>query len=49
MDEKTLYCRECGEEMFLDDHEVSHHTGDTHDDINYEADADHVAVSDVEE
>jgi hypothetical protein len=40
------FCLECGQEMWLDDNAVSHHSGDTHDGIDYEADADHVAVSD---
>jgi hypothetical protein len=45
--ESELFCIECGEPMFIEPEPsgVSHH--DEPDDINYDADNDHVAVSDI--
>lgn len=39
-----LWCGECGEECWVEDNGVSHHYGDSIDDIDYDLDADHVAV-----
>lgn len=42
-----MTCRECGESMFLADGNVSHHwSGETPDNIDHDADADHVAIVD---
>jgi hypothetical protein len=45
-DNDILFCVECGQEMWLDNNEVSYHSGDGPDGIDHDADADHVAVSD---
>jgi hypothetical protein len=40
------YCRVCGEPMWLDENEVSHHwSSETIDNIDHDADADHVALA----
>ena len=44
-----LYCGECGKEMWIEESGVSHHWGDGIDDIDYNADADHVAYAEEEE
>lgn len=49
VEDDRLYCVECGEEVWLDDHEVAYHTGDGPDGIDYDADADHVAIPDVDD
>ena len=41
-------CHACGEPMFIEDNGVSHHAGDGADGIDYDRDADHVAVTEVE-
>ena len=41
-----MNCRECGEEMWIEENGVSHHWGNTIDDIDYDLDADHVAYGD---
>ncbi len=41
-------CRECGEPMFVEDSGVSYHEGGGLDGIDYDRDADHVAVAEVE-
>ena len=38
-----MLCYECGEEMFLDDHEVSYHGSPGA--VDYDRDGDHVALS----
>lgn len=44
----TMLCRECGKPMFIEDNGVSHHEGGGLDGIDYNRDADHVAVAEVE-
>lgn len=46
--ENTMLCRECGEPMFIEENGVSHHEGGSLDGIDYDRDADHVAVAEVE-
>jgi len=46
--ENTMLCRECGEPMFIEENGVSHHEGGGLDGIDYDRDADHVAVAEVE-
>ena len=46
--ENTMLCRECGEPMFIEGNGVSHHEGGGMDGIDYDRDADHVAVAEVE-
>lgn len=43
-----LYCTECGEEMWVEESGVSHHWGNNADDIDYDADGDHVAFAEQE-
>lgn len=44
-DASTVRCRECGAEMFVENDGISHHSSDDNiDGIDYDADADHVAV-----
>lgn len=42
----TLLCRECGNEMQIDENGVSNHLDDGF--IDYDQDADHVAIADSE-
>lgn len=46
--ENTMLCRECGEPMFIEEDGVSHHEGRGLDGIDYDRDADHIAVTEVE-
>ena len=46
VDSEKLFCVECGQEMWIDGNGVSYHDGDGPDGVDYDADADHVAVSD---
>jgi hypothetical protein len=39
-----LLCTECGEEAWTDIYGIAHHWGDGIDDIDHDADADHVAL-----
>ncbi len=41
----AMSCTECGNEMWIDVNGVSHHWGDSLDDIDFELDADHVALA----
>lgn len=41
---ESCRCRECGEPMFIEDDGVSHHGAP--DEIDHDADADHVAIAD---
>ncbi|APE04170.1 hypothetical protein BM526_19570 (plasmid) [Alteromonas mediterranea] len=42
--EKTLYCTECGNDMKIDENGISNHI-DNDGSIDYELDADHVAIA----
>jgi hypothetical protein len=43
----TLLCRECGNEIQIDDNGISNHLDDGF--IDHEQDADHVAIADESE
>ena len=44
--DENLVCRECGEDMWIDEDEVSHHWGNGPDNIDHDLDEDHVAIAD---
>lgn len=44
LDLDELVCDACGADMFINAAGVSHHWGDGPDDVDHDADADHVAV-----
>jgi tRNA A37 threonylcarbamoyladenosine synthetase subunit TsaC/SUA5/YrdC len=48
MVDESMYCRECGNPMFITSAGVSHHLADeTSDEVDHDADADHVAIQDT--
>ena len=48
-DDPEMVCRECGRPMTIDANGVSNHYDADSEDIDYDADADHVAILDSDD